>query len=166
MRGGDRVRQTVIVLVCDRCQTERQTAKIAPRQVALDSKPVEVDLCARCWDDLREPFAAVLGAARKVEPPPARASRKGAKVTTVATSEQGGWLWTAHALTRLGERQLDAADVIRAAADPQSTRPSERLPEAKVHSRDGVKAVVIPQRRVIITCAREAADLDVEAAVG
>lgn len=72
---------------------------------------------------------------------------------TVATAEQGGWTFTAHALDRLSQRGLRAAAVLNAAENPQTVSPSENNPEAKVHEADGVKAVVVEDRRIIITAA-------------
>lgn len=69
----------------------------------------------------------------------------------VATAASG-WVFAAHALERLAERQLDAVAVLRAVQDPAVTRPGER-PEAEVRERDGVQAVVVPERRLIITVA-------------
>lgn len=149
-----------VTLICDLCQTERDNAGVELHRLGFDGGTVALDACRKCWGDVRHALSPVVAVGRAVKVEPVKATRaRRVKLAEIATAEQGGWTFTAHALTRLGERKLDALDVIRTAQNPAHTYPSESLPEATVHERDGLKVVVVAERKTIITAVRRA-DVD------
>ena len=78
------------------------------------------------------------------------------------------WRFTSHALIRCGERNLDPLEIVRVLDDPTLTRPG-KASDQEIRERNGVKAVCVPERGIVLTVARkgeEAVDAYVESKVG
>jgi hypothetical protein len=69
-----------------------------------------------------------------------------------APNDADAYVFTEHALTRLAERQVRAIDALWAASDPTIVREA-RQPGLAVHERNGVKVVLNPNTKAIITVA-------------
>jgi hypothetical protein len=69
-----------------------------------------------------------------------------------APNDASAYVFTEHALMRLREREVRAIDAIWAASDPTIVREA-RQPGLAVHERNGVKVVLNPNTKAIITVA-------------
>lgn len=150
-----------VILVCDRCQTERENADVAPHTIAIDGSAVGLDACRKCWDELRIGFTPLLGVSHPVKMPRApKATRVRRASSPEPTDDHHGWTFTTHALIRLGERKIDALTAIGIAENPQLTRTSDEVPDAHVHERAGIGVVVVRERKLIITVFHRGDDAD------
>lgn len=86
------------------------------------------------------------------EPQPALAPVHRLNVPAVPGSD--GWLFSDHAIKRLRERELDIDEVLRTAVHPQRSAPG-KLPETTACHRDGLIAVVVESRKLIVTAYRD-----------
>lgn len=69
-----------------------------------------------------------------------------------APEDAGEYVFTEHALMRLEEREISAINALWAASSPKLRRPA-RQQGLIIHERDGVKVVLNPQTKAIITVA-------------
>ena len=140
----------VVVDVCDRCGRAAPLAVVSTHRLALDGHTVEFEACERCWSDTLGTLAWIGKAGRKVPRP----YRKVAPIADAVPWPGTPWVFTSHALIRLGERKLSPLDVIGAAENPEHTYPGE-IPESEVRVRGRIKAVVSTERHIIITAANK-----------
>jgi hypothetical protein len=139
------MRREVPYLVCDVCSVDElgdPAAGIKTHRIAFDGVAMEAEVCKRCTDDLLVGFARFATVGRRV---PIRT-----RIADAVPFPGTAWQFSAHALTRLGERHIDPLLAIAAADDPQVTRPG-RASDLEVRQRGKVKAVVAPARGVIVT---------------
>ena len=133
-------KREVVVLVCDLCESDDL---VDTHCVIVDGHAVELEACDPCWADIMEGFAGVARVGRKVK-------AKRVKKSEVVPFPGESWSFRHHALIRIGERQLNPVDVAKAADDPEVTH-AGRAPGTEVHIRKGIKVVVRPEQRLIIT---------------
>lgn len=134
----------VVVYVCDRCGSEDM---VDTHTLYVDGNGVEFDLCPDCWQGVVAQFADLHKMGRK--PEVKKVTKRGS--TFRWPGEE--WQFSSHALLRMGERHIRPEDVIEAADNPTTSRPG-REPELEVRARHGVKAVVNPARRIVVTVAK------------
>ena len=65
------------------------------------------------------------------------------------------WQWTRHAHERAKERNVSVDEILRTLVAPQWTRPSPTNPGSVDYFREGVRVVVAPENRVILTVMRQ-----------
>lgn len=135
-----------VVLQCDQCQRDEGEIPVATKTIAIDGTTVEAELCEECWQSVLEPLAVFLRAGRRI---PART-----KLRNVKPWPGTSWRFTSHALIRCGERGLDPLEICDVIEDPSITRPG-KASDQEIRERNGVKAVVVPERGIIVTVARK-----------
>jgi len=141
------VRREIPYLVCDVCGADElgdPAAGIATHRIAFDGVGIEGDVCKVCTDDLLVGFAKFAQHGRKVQ--------TRTRVADAVAFPGTAWKFSSHALQRLGERRLDPLLVLAAADEPAVTRPGRNL-DLEVSTRGKVKAVVAPDRGIIVTVA-------------
>lgn len=138
----------VVILVCDECGEEDGGAggKVATRRIVVEETAAEAELCE---DDWRTILVAVAVFARVGRPLPLK-SVTGRR--TKAFPGMGGWKFSDHALIRMGERHINPLEVLPVIEDPEVVRPGN-AGDLEIRQRSGLKAVVAPERGVIITVA-------------
>lgn len=147
----------VIVLICDLCGHDQdETEGIETRRITVELDTAEAEVCTSCWSTSLAHFAYF---ATKGRPVP-RTTRKSGKPFPGTT-----WRFTAHALIRLGERKIDPLEVVPVLDDPTTVLPG-RTADSLIHERGTLKAVVVPDRGLVITVARRGEVLDDLASVG
>jgi hypothetical protein len=140
----------VVTLICDLCEySEGETAGIAARRIVVEGRASEAEVCESCWSTLMAAFAFFATKGRRV---PTRTRVKSANGWPGST-----WKFTPHALIRCGERDLDPLEIVKAIDDPTVTRPG-RSTDLEIRERGYVKAVVAPERGIVITVARKGED--------
>jgi hypothetical protein len=137
-----------VVLVCDVCGIEGDP-DVETRRIGVEGIEVEAEICGKDWAELLAVFAVFARAGRQV---PART-----KLRNVKAMPGTAWRFTSHALIRCGERNLDPAEIVSVIEDPSVTRPG-RASDQEIRERNGVKAVVVPERGVVVTVARKGED--------
>lgn len=141
----------VVVFVCDLCEQEaNDKLEVQTRQVIVSGQGVEAEVCDPCWATFLGTFStfAVKGRALPARTPGLRSAKSFPGST---------WRWTSHALIRCGERGLDPAEVVAAIEDASIVRPG-RASDQEIRERGYLKAVVVPDRGVIVTVARKGED--------
>jgi hypothetical protein len=140
-----------VVLVCDLCEQDAtDSLPVQTRQVIVDGQGVEAEVCDPCWSTFLGDFASF---AVKGRPLPPRTPRlKSAKAIPGST-----WRFTSHALIRCGERNMDPAEIVQAIENPTLTRPG-RASDQEIRERGYIKAVVVPERGIVVTVARKGED--------
>jgi hypothetical protein len=147
----------VITLVCDLCgHDEHETDGVETRRITVELDTAEAEVCSSCWTTTLAHFAFFATHGRTVP----RTVRKPAKPWPGTT-----WRFTAHALVRIGERKLDPLEILPVLDDPTTVRPG-RTSDSVIHERGPYKAVVIPERGVVITVAHKGESVDDLHAVG
>lgn len=140
----------VVTLLCDLCgHSEHETAGVQTRRIAVEGRASEAEVCDGCWSTILAGFAFFATKGRAV---PSRTRVKSAKAWPGSS-----WRFTAHALIRCGERDLDPLEVVKAIEDPSITRPG-RASDQEIRERGYLKAVVVPERGIVITVARKGED--------
>lgn len=141
------MKRQIPYLVCDVCGVDEladPAAGISTHRIGFDGVTLEAEVCKRDTDDLLVAFARFASHARKV---PNRT-----RIADAVAYPGTAWKFSSHALERLGSRKMDPLLVLAAADDPQVTRPG-RASDLEVRQRGKVKAVVAPERGVIVTVA-------------
>ena len=141
--------KTEIIFVCDLCKSEKD---VQTHKVTVDNHAVEIDACRKCWQGVLSSIAAVDRVGRVPK-------QKGKKKQKVFPFPGESWMFTPHALIRLGERKIGPDEVIKAIENPEITTPGDQ-PELEVRISAGIKAVVDPHDRTIITAAYRDEELD------
>lgn len=134
----------VIELICDVCG-RGEGADVETRRVGVDGVTVEAEVCATDWAGLMESFVVFARHGRKV---PTKT-----KVTGAVPFPGTSWKFSAHALKRLGERKIDPTEIVRVIDNPGLTRPGNAT-DLEIRESRTLKAVVAPERGIIITVAR------------
>lgn len=149
-------RREIVTLACDICEKGASDgATVVTRRVGLNGTEYEFDACERCYGSgILAAFAAITSFARKVTTKPKAAARVPKGGGEAVPFPGTNWIFTFHALLRMGERKLDPLVVCHAADKPDSTRPGERDTNAVVHTRGRIKVLLDPATRTIITAAR------------
>jgi hypothetical protein len=150
-----------VIFVCDVCELDQgATSGIETRRIVLDGVGVEAEVCDGCYEGIA---AALSPFVRKGRPIPSRT-----RLRSLKSVPGSSWRFTSHALIRCGERDLDPSEIVRVIEDPTVTRPG-KASDQEIRERNGIKAVVVPDRSVIVTVARkgeEAVDSYVAGQVG
>jgi hypothetical protein len=140
-----------VVLYCDLCDRSEDDAEgVETRLLHIDRVDIEAEVCTACWARAIRALVPLTKVGRTPKPKPRRLVVQGGTTSWPATD----WQFSAHALMRIGERHLDPAAVIEAVENHSVSRPSAKLPEAYVREGGGLKVVVIPERKVIITASK------------
>ena len=139
----------VITWVCDLCGlTDEDGAVITTHRIIIDDRATEADTCQGCWEGAVRDLRRLAIKGRTPEPP------KGKKVSRKVVEWPGtSWHVTSHSLLRMGERKLNPMDVFRVADKPKTRYPSVQDENLMIHVGHGVKVVVDPNEKVIITAA-------------
>jgi len=142
-----------IVWVCDVCGAESpDSMEIQTRQIIVDGRGAEAEACETCWAGILGAFALFAKSARLL---PLRTPKlRGAK-----SIPGSAWRFTSHALIRCGERGLDPVEIVAAIEAPTIVRPG-RASDQEIRERGSVKAVVVPDRGVVVTVARKGEEDD------
>lgn len=142
------VQRRTVVLVCDLCGRESDgNQEVETRQVMVGRVGAEAEVCAPCWSDLLAAFAPMATAGR---PLPLRTPR----LRSVKGYPGTSWRFSSHALIRCGERNVDPTEVVRVIEDPTLVRPG-RASDQEIRERGTLKAVVVPERGIVVTVARK-----------
>lgn len=141
-------RHATVVLICDICGVEGDG--VETRQLAVLGKAFEAENCDKCWAKILAQLGGWAKTAREVKP-------KRPRVPKAVAWPDTPWQFTHHAMQRMGERQLTPSEVLYTIEHPDVTRPGQQ-PEHEIRQRNGVKAVVIPDRLIVITAAHTEAD--------
>ena len=140
-----------VVLVCDLCQEEASDdLEVQTRQVIVDGVGAEAEVCSPCWSTFLGALGSFSAHGRTL---PARTPGLRSAKSFPGTT----WRFTAHALIRCGERNLDPVEVVQAIEDPTLTRPG-RASDQEIRERGYLKAVVVPDRGIVVTVARKGED--------
>lgn len=142
-----------IVLVCDLCGAESNVdPTVETRSVNVNGAGAEAEVCGSCWGGILAAFSVFATKGRKLAERTPRRLRSAAKAFPGST-----WRFSSHALIRCGERNVDPLEVVAAIEDPSVTRPG-RASDQEIRERGYLKAVVIPDRGVVVTVARKGDD--------
>jgi hypothetical protein len=145
------VKSERVILVCDLCEgTEDDVEGVETRLLHIDRADIEAEVCTACWARAVRALMPLIKVGRTPKAKPRRLVVQGGTTAWPDTD----WTFSAHALMRIGERHLDPQAVIDAVEHHEVSRPSAKLPEAYVREGGGLKVVVIPDRKVIITASR------------
>lgn len=140
-----------IVLVCDLCEREAGDAVgVETRTIVVDGVGAEAEACDGCWEQLMVSFSVFATRGRRL--PPRTPKLRGAK-----SIPGSPWRFTSHALIRCGERNLDPVEIVEAIDDPTIVRPG-RASDQEIRERGTLKAVVVPERGIVVTVARRGED--------
>jgi hypothetical protein len=144
--------------VCDRSELDDPTLGIETHRITFDGVTIEADVCKTDTDGLLATFAVFAKHGRQV---PTKTKIVGAKPFP-GTS----WRFSSHALIRLGERKIDPTEILPVLDDPTLTRPGNAS-DLQIRERGRLKAVVAPERGIVITVARsDEADGDMSSGTG
>lgn len=142
------VERRTVILVCDMCQRDAtEDIEVQTRRVMVDRVGAEAEVCDPCWQGVLAAFAPFATQGRRL--PTRTQNLRSAKSVPGST-----WKFSSHALIRCGERNLDPAEVIAAIEDPTMTRPG-RASDQEIRERGYLKAVVVPDRGIVVTVARK-----------
>lgn len=140
-----------VVLVCDLCDQEASDdLEVETRQVIVNAVGAEAEVCEGCWGQLMAAFSVFATKGRAL---PLRTPKLKSAKAVPGTS----WRFSSHALIRCGERNLDPLEVVAAIDDPTVTRPG-RASDQEIRERGYLKAVVVPERGIVVTVARKGED--------
>jgi hypothetical protein len=140
-----------VVLMCDMCEQDADdNLNVQTRQVIVDGNGVEAEVCDPCWSTFLGTFATFSARGRAL---PARTP----KLRNVKSIPGTTWRFTSHALIRCGERNLDPVEIVEAIEDPTLIRPG-RASDQEIRERGYLKAVVVPDRGIVVTVARKGED--------
>lgn len=149
------VEKRTVVLVCDLCGSDADGIReVQTRRINVDGIGAEAEVCAPCWSGLLAAFAPMATAGRAL---PLRTPG----VRTAKHFPGSTWRFSSHALIRCGERNMDPAEIVAAIEDPTLVRPG-RSSDQEIRERGYIKAVVVPDRGIVVTVARKGED-DAEA---
>ena len=141
-----------VVLVCDVCEKdENQVTGIETRRLSINGIVAEAEICDTDWQPIVAAFAVFARAGRQL---PQRT-----RVPKAKAMPGTNWRFADHALVRLGERHIDPIEILKVVDDPSITRPGNAS-DLEVRERNGLKAVVAPDRGIIITVAKRGEELD------
>lgn len=145
-------RREVVSLVCDMCGKDAaEVVGVETRRVQIDGIAVEAEICDGDYQPILEAFAVFARAGREL---PRKTPTRGAKAYPGTH-----WKFSDHALMRLAERHLDPLQIVKVCDSPEITRPGNAS-DLEIRERNGLKAVVAPERLVIITVARKDEEVD------
>jgi len=136
--------------VCDVCgKDESEVAGVATRTVSVDGVGVEGEVCDQDFETLARALSPFVTRGRPIPQKTRLRSLKSVPGTS--------WRFTSHALIRCGERDLDPLQIVQVIDDPTLIRPG-KASDQEIRERNGIKAVVVPDRGVIVTVARKGED--------
>lgn len=139
--------RTVVTLECDLChRDETETDGVETHRVTVDGNAVEAEACLECW---ARAIACLDWFARAGRAPEPKRLRIVSRDPVPWPGE--AWQFTSHALVRIGERFLNPVDVIRVADHPATTYPGVKEGLLVCVGKGGLKVVVNPSRRTIVT---------------
>jgi hypothetical protein len=144
----DMAARETIIYVCDLCGKESpDTSEVETRQIIVGGRGAEAEVCVPCWTGVVGAFAEFAKSARllPLRTPGIRAAK---------SIPGSAWRFTSHALIRCGERNLDPLEIVAAIDDPTIVRPG-RASDQEIRERGSIKAVVVPDRGVVVTVARK-----------
>lgn len=145
------MKREVVELVCDFCGLGENSGRmVETHRAALDLVAYDAEACERCWAKTLETFAVFAKSGRAVPP---RTKIKRDAVAFPGTA----WKFSSHAMRRLGERKIDPVELLKAIDRPDVTRPGNSA-DLEIRERGRLKAVVAPDRLVIITAAHHDED--------
>lgn len=144
------MKKEIPYLICDVCgrselDNDPAELQIETHRITFDGTTIEGDVCKVDTDGLLASFAVFATHGRKV---PTKTKVVGAKPFP-GTS----WRFSAHALIRLGERKIDPMEILPVIDKPTVTRPGNAS-DLQIRERGNLKAVVAPERGIVITVAR------------
>lgn len=140
-----------VVLVCDLCNEDADdNLEVQTRQVIVNGQGAEAEVCDPCWSTFLGAFAQFAAKGRAL---PTRTPRLRSAKSIPGTT----WRFTSHALIRCGERNMDPAEIVLAIDDPTIIRPG-RASDQEIRERGYIKAVVVPDRGIVVTVARKGED--------
>lgn len=139
-------RREVIVLVCDLCESEDM---VETHRVTVDGVTRDAEVCSNCWGTTTACLTAFYAVSREPS----------VKVSRVKAMEWPGteWRFSSHALQRMGERHVTPEAALKVCDDPELRRPG-KASDQEIWTRNGTKVVVVPERRIIVTVARQSDD--------
>jgi hypothetical protein len=137
-------RREILIPVCDVCGVEGDG--VETRRMGVDGVWVEAEVCAADWAEILKGIAAMARVGREL---PRRTRIKGTAKPWPGTA----WRFTDHALMRLAERHLDPVEIVKVIDDPTTIRPGNAS-DLEIRERGKLKAVVAPDRAIVITVAR------------
>lgn len=134
-------------LVCDVCDRDERDldVKVKTHRIAVDAVVLEGELCE---DDLTKILVAFDGFSAHARRVPERTRVVGAKPFPGTE-----WRFSSHALKRLGERRIDPTEIIAVIDNPSVTRPGNAS-DLEIRERGRLKAVVAPERAIVVTVAK------------
>ncbi len=140
-----------VVLVCDLCESEQNdSVDVQTRTVIVDGQGAQAEVCDPCWETFLASVAFFATRGRAL--PPRTPRLRGVKSFPGST-----WRFSAHALIRCGERNMDPGEIVAAIDDPTIVRPG-RASDQEIRERGSIKAVVVPERGIVVTVARKGED--------
>lgn len=149
----------VVTNVCDECGQEDGGAggKVETRRLVVDAVAAsEAELCDTDWAKILEALSVFV---RRGRPLPVKSVISRKATTAGAYPGMGGWKFADHALIRMGERHINPLEVLPVIERPEITRPGNAA-DLEIRQRSGLKAVVCPERGVIVTVAHVDESLD------
>lgn len=153
------VQRRRVILVCDLCARDAEvTREVHTRRVVVETFGSEAEVCDPCWSGILAAFAPMATAGR---PLPMRTPRLRSAKSVPGTT----WRFSSHALIRCGERNMDPSEIVQAIEDPTLVRPG-RSSDQEIRERGYVKAVVVPERGIVVTVARKGEGDELLADVG
>lgn len=145
-------RNEVVVLSCDVCgKDEGDAVGVETRRVQVEDVAVVAEICDADYAPIVAAFAVFARAGREL---PRKTRVKGAKPWPGTH-----WRFSEHALMRLAERHLDPTEIVKVIDDPNVVRPGNAS-DLEIRERNGLKAVVAPDRAIVITVARRDEEVD------
>lgn len=143
------VSRQILTLVCDECGAEDGGAGglVKTRRLVIDEMgAAEAELCETDWTKMLEAIAVF---ARRGRPLPLKSV-----IPKKSHHYPGmeGWKFADHALIRMGERHINPLEVLPVIKNPDVVRPGNSG-DLEIRQRSGLKAVVAPERGVVITVA-------------
>jgi hypothetical protein len=141
------MRREIPRLECDVCGRDDSDPDVGveTHRVTFDGVTIEGELCKRDLDGLLGSFAVFATHGRKV---PTKTRVVGAKAFPGTE-----WRFSSHALKRLGERKIDPVEIIAVIDNPTITRPGNAT-DLEIRERGRLKAVVAPERAIVVTVAK------------
>lgn len=150
------MKRSRIELVCGFCgKGQDDGAVVDTHRLGVDGTAYDEEVCDPCWDRLLVHFAPFATTGRKV---PKTAAKKARRPRDAVAFPGTQWRFSSHAMMRLGERKIDPVELLKMIDSPTVVRPGN---SDDVEIREGarLKAVVAPERFVIVTAAHHDEDL-------
>jgi len=125
---------------------------VETHRIVVDGTTRDAEACHGCWSTTLAGFAAWATQGRAP-------SAKKSKISDAVSWPDTPWKFTPHCLERMGTRKVSPTQVLRVLAEQEIRRPGDTA-DSEIWQRGDIKIVVVPDKRVVVTVARQGGEAD------